>query len=113
MLNPDPAHAKELADDIVSKTLEELNHQQSKRLNALIVELLARQKEILGSIATQEMHVEFSTLAHTNTGLQDFLIEEKLINPSDALIRRKQSIEKHMTQSLHNLETTLRENANE
>lgn len=102
MLTSEPAHAQQLVDDDYSKTLEELDRQQSERLKSLIVDLLARQKQILGNIASQEMQTEFSASLHAKTGLHNLLINEKLINPSDAVAKRKQLIEEYLSSRSNN-----------
>lgn len=101
MLDSKLAFAKHVAQGKTDQTHDDLEHQQQQHLNEMVLGLMKQQRAMLDNISA---HLQMPGKANTNllqeTGLQELLIKERLLSPSDAVAKRKEIYQEYLQPSL-------------
>lgn len=99
MLNAELEFAKREVNKNVDNTLQELDHQQSERIKALINHLLICQKEVFNNILNQVQQgqrEQHNRTAPESQFFKEWLIQGVLVNPIEAVTHRKRSIDNYL-----------------
>lgn len=100
MLEAKVAFAKRTADGKAQRTLVDLEKQQQEKLDGLIINLMKQQREMLENV---NQHLDSTPSASANvlqqSGLQELLIQERLLSPSAAVMKRKQIHHEYLNNS--------------